>query len=239
MTAASTRLVKTVVVADDTEFVRNRFKAAIEEAGHRAVGVKTGSELLALVRNAPRPIDLIVLDLRLAQGRGIELLRAVRQADDQRPVVVFSGTIANAREVRELTSLGVSGYINEYTGAQHIVPALAPHLFPESRNRRASPRVALGVTVAYRVGNTITTCLSLNVSRGGLAVRTTNPLDVGSSLKVRFRMPNGQHDIDADARVAWADRRVGMGLRFTRIDAADQADLDAFVSSHFFSNRKR
>jgi hypothetical protein len=41
---------KTVVVADDTAFVRDRFKAAIETAGHRALTVKSAAELLARVR---------------------------------------------------------------------------------------------------------------------------------------------------------------------------------------------
>ena len=238
MAASSTRLVKTVVVADDTEFVRNRFKSAIEGAGHRAMGVKSGTELLSLVKTHTSPIDLIVLDLRLAQGKGIELLRALRHSNRERPVVVFSGTIANAGEVKELANLGVNGYINEYTGSQHIVPALAPHLFPTAHNRRSSPRVALGVAVAYRVSTTIGTGLSLNVSTGGLAIRTTSPLEVGTRLKIRFRMPKGDHDVDAEAKVAWADRRVGMGLQFTKIAAADQAQLEAFVSAHFFSNRK-
>ena len=30
---------KTVVVADDTAFVRDRFRAAIEQAGHKAIAV--------------------------------------------------------------------------------------------------------------------------------------------------------------------------------------------------------
>ena len=34
----------------------------------------------------------------------------------------------------------VAGYINEYSAVQHIVPALAPHLFPDHYNRRSSPR---------------------------------------------------------------------------------------------------
>jgi hypothetical protein len=29
-----------------------------------------------------------------------------------------------------------------------------------------------------------------------------------------------------------------MGLQFTRIDAGDQATVEAYVSAHFFSNRK-
>ena len=137
----------------------------------------------------------------------MELLHAIRQHGENRPIIVFSGTIANDREVKELTRLGVSGYLNEYTGAQHIVPALAPHLFPDAHNRRSSPRVGLGVAVSYRVHNIIATGLSLNISTGGLAVRTTNPLEIGATVKLRFRLPKGRHEIEAEARVAWGDRR--------------------------------
>jgi uncharacterized protein (TIGR02266 family) len=237
MAAASPMVVKTVLVADDTEFVRERFRAAIEAAGHRALVARTRTEVLALIgRDAPR-VDLVLLDLRLADGRGVDMLRAVRQHGDH-PVIIFSGTIASTGEVRQLTDLGISGYINEYTGAQHIVPALAPHLFPDEHNRRSSPRVALGVSVSYRMRNSIASGLSLNISTGGLAVRSTNPHPVDAVVKVRFRLPKGTHDIEADARVAWADTRLGMGLQFTRIAPSDQALVDAFVTSHFFSNRK-
>jgi uncharacterized protein (TIGR02266 family) len=238
MAAPSPLVVKTVVVADDTEFVRDRFRSALEHAGHRAITARNRTELLAILqRNAP-PIDLIVLDLRLADCRGMELLHAIRQQGLDRPIIVFSGTIASTVEVTELARLGVSGYLNEYTGAQHIVPALAPHLFPEGHNRRSSPRVTLGVSVSYRVKNTIASALSLNISRGGVAVRTSSPLELDTPVKIRFRLPKGAHEIEADARVAWADRRVGMGLQFTRIDKSDQALVEAFVSAHFFSNRK-
>ena len=41
---------KTVVIADDTAFVRDRFRTAVENAGHKAVAVKSAAELLARVR---------------------------------------------------------------------------------------------------------------------------------------------------------------------------------------------
>ncbi len=139
-----------------------------------------------------------MLDLRLPQGRGVALIRAMREIDPKDPpVVVFSGTIANAAEVRELAALGVAGYVNEYASVQHILPALAPHLFPDHYNRRSSPRVVLGIAGAYRFGNTIASALTLNVSTGGLALRTTSALDVGSEVKVRFRIPGAKKEIEA------------------------------------------
>jgi len=38
--------------------------------------------------------------------------------------------------------------------------------------------------------------------------------------------------------VAWSDRRVGMGIQFEVVEAANQAAIDQFVDAHFFSNRK-
>ena len=230
---------KTVVIADDTGFVRDRFKTALEQAGHRAITVRSAVELLARVRADLDHIDLVLVDLRLPNAPGVDLVRGLRRIDEGRlPVLVFSGTIATAEEVRELAGLGVAGYINEYSAVQHILPSLAPHLFPDSFNRRGSPRVVLGIPVAYRFGNTIATALTLNLSRGGIAVRTTSPLEIGARARLRFRLPGGKRELEVEARVAWSDRRTGMGLQFERVDAADQSAVDEFVVAHFFNTRR-
>jgi uncharacterized protein (TIGR02266 family) len=201
--------------------------------------VRSAVELLARVRADLGRIDLIALDLRLPNAPGVDLVRAIRKIDEGRlRILVFSGTIASAEEVRELASLGVVGYINEYSAVQHIMPSLAPHLFPDSFNRRGSPRVVLGIPVAYRFGNTIATALTLNLGHGGIAIRTTSPLDPGAAARVRFRLPAGPREIEVEARVSWSDRRVGMGLQFEKVDPTDQAAIDTFVDSHFFSNRR-
>lgn len=236
--ASTSVATKTVLIADDTAFVRDRFRTAIENAGHRAIVVKAASELLNRVRDDGKTLDLIVLDLRLPQAPGVDLVRSLRKLDARVPLLIFSGTIANANEVRELAELGVAGYVNEYSATQHIVPALAPHLFPDNFNRRSSPRVVLGIPIQYRFGNTIAAALTLNLSHGGIAIRTTSPLESGTRLKVRFRMPGSKIDVDAEGRVAWHDRRVGMGIQFESVDAASQMLIDNFVDAHFFSNRK-
>jgi uncharacterized protein (TIGR02266 family) len=237
--AAPELTTKTIVIADDTAFVRDRFRSACEAAGHKAITVKSAAELLARVHADLARIDLIVLDLRLPHAPGVDLVRSIRKLDEGRlPILIFSGTIASADEVRELAALGVAGYVNEYSAIQHILPSLAPHLFPDNFNRRSSPRVVLGIPIQYRFGNTIAAALTLNLSHGGIAIRTTSPLDAGARIKVRFRMPGSKKDIDAEGRVAWSDRRVGMGIQFEIVDQANQAIIDNFVDAHFFSNRK-
>jgi uncharacterized protein (TIGR02266 family) len=239
MPAPAAAAVKNVIVADDTAFVRDRFRTALHAAGHRTSAVADATELLARVRSDSTDIDLVVLDLRLLPVQGVALVRAIRAIEGFRaPIIVFSGTIANAEEVRDLSRLGIAGYVNEYSAEQHIVPALAPHLFPNDHNRRAHPRAVLGISVAYRLGNTIAAAVTLNIGHGGLAIRTTSPLAPGTLVRVRFRLPGVPREVDAEAQVMWAERRVGMGLQFTRIDAADQTAVDEFVHGHFFTNRK-
>ncbi len=230
---------KTVLIADDTAFVRDRFANALLTAGHRPVTVKSVAELLARVRADREQIDLLLLDLRLPHAGGVDLVRSIRKLDEGRlPILVFSGTIGHADEVRVLASLGVVGYVNEYSAVQHILPSLAPHLFPDNFNRRGSPRVVLGIPVAYRYGTTIAAALTLNLSKGGLGVRTMSPLGPGTKVRARFRLPGSKRDVEAESRVAWSDRRVGMGFQFEKVAPEDQAAIDEFVDAHFFSNRR-
>ena len=230
---------KTVIVADDTAFVRDRFATALVGAGHKALTVKSAAELLAHIRADLADIDLLVLDLRLPHAGGVELVRTIRKIDGGRlPILVFSGTIASAAEVKDLAGLGVAGYVNEYSAVQNILPSLAPHLFPDNFNRRGSPRVVLGIPVAYRFGNTIAAALTLNLSKGGVAIRTMSPLD--QHAKVRDPLPAAR--LEGGRRGGsprrWSDRRVGMGLQFEKVDPADQGAIDEFVDQHFFTNRK-
>ena len=194
---------KTVIVADDTAFVRDRFATALLGAGHKALTVKSAAELLGRLRADLAQVDLLVLDLRLPHAGGVELVRAIRKIDGGRiPILVFSGTIASAEEVRDLASLGVAGYVNEYSAVQHILPSLAPHLFPDNFNRRGSPRVVLGIPVAYRFGNTIAAALTLNLSKGGVAIRTMSPLEQGAKVRVRFRLPGLEGRHRSESRVS-------------------------------------
>jgi uncharacterized protein (TIGR02266 family) len=235
--AASATAPKTVVVADDTAEVRNRFAGALEDAGHRAIGVGTASELLACLRAQPDAIDLIVLNLRLVPPPAVDVIRGIRGRKVCRlPILVFSGSITNAQEIRQLDGLGVAGYVNEHSGAAHIAPLLAPHLFPDSFDRRLSPRVTLGIPVACRFDDTIIAARILDLGKGGLGVWTTTPLPPGTAIDVRFRLPTAERAVEAHSRVVWSDRRRGMGLRFERVDSADQAAIDDFVDRNASEN---
>ena len=225
--AASSR---TVLIASAATGVRDRFAEALLAAGHRTLTAARTSDLLASV-DTTRP-DLLLLDLGLGGSDGVSLVRRIRDHAGSLPVIVFSGSITSADDVRRLAPLGVTGYVNEHLDAQQILPSLAPHLFPDSFNRRSSARVVLAIPVSYRFDNTIGGAVTLNISKGGLAIRTMSPLAVSTEVRARFRLPGADREIGADSRVVWSDRRVGMGLQFEQVDAGDQTAVDEYVDRH-------
>jgi uncharacterized protein (TIGR02266 family) len=230
---------RTVLVADETTFVRDRFRAALTGAGHRVLLASSRSELLTRVRTNPQDIDLVLLDVRLSASDAPSLVRQLQTLLPHKPTIVaFSGTVGSAGIVSTLAELNVTAFINEYTGEQNIVRALGPFLGGCEASRRSSPRVGLGTSVTFRHGHTIITAVTLNISRGGIGVRSTNPLPLGTEVRLRLRLPVSNKEVEAEARVVWSIPRSGMGLQFSKVVPEHQEAIDAFVNSHFFTDRK-
>jgi uncharacterized protein (TIGR02266 family) len=219
---------KIILIAHRDATVRERFGAALADARHTFVTAADAETANDAVRNAAGPISLAVVDIGLTDD-GIAWIRGLR-GDLTWPVLVFAGTVRSVADARALLAIPVAGYINEHAPAAQILPALAPYLFPSSFDRRLNVRVPLGVPVSYKSGQTIATAVTLNLGRGGLAVRTLNPLSPGLPVELKFRLP-GKAEIEVRGRVVWSDRKVGMGVQFDRVSPADQRAIDSLTTS--------
>jgi uncharacterized protein (TIGR02266 family) len=219
---------KIILIAHRDPAVRKRFAGALTDARHTSVTVTTAEAALAAAADASRPISLSIVDTGLGDD-ALDWLRTLR-GTNARPVLVFAGTVRSAADARALLAVPVAGYINEHALTDQILPALAPHLFPASFDRRLSPRLAIGVPVSFQSGQTIATAVTLNIGRGGLAVRTLSPLAPGAQVALKFRLP-GSADLEAQGRVVWASQKVGMGIQFDAMPAAEQEAIDALVGA--------
>jgi uncharacterized protein (TIGR02266 family) len=83
--------------------------------------------------------------------------------------------------------------------------------------------------VSLQAGGVISGARTQDLGRGGLAIRTMDPLPLGTLVELTLRLPGTSRDVTAAGRVAWSDRRVGMGLQFERLTAEAQQLLSAFV----------
>jgi len=221
--------VKTILVAHQSATARDRFAAALAEARHASVMAATAPALSAAIAERQGGIDLAIIDLGLSP-EPMDLVADVRRAGRRLiPVVVFAGSVTSADQVIALASLGVTAFINEHASSAQILPALAPHLFPDNFNRRANPRIPVAVPISFQAGGVIAGARTQDLGRGGVAIRTMEPLPLGTMIELTFRLPGSPRDITAEGRVAWSDRRVGMGVQFEKLSSEAQQVLNAFV----------
>ncbi len=87
---------KKIVVVDDEPNIGTSLRIVLEGAGYSVLVCRTAAEFQSLMTGARA--DAYLLDVRLPDGNGIDLLQALRRADNQAPVVMISGhgTIADA-----------------------------------------------------------------------------------------------------------------------------------------------
>ncbi len=219
--------VKTILVAHPAAAVRERVAAALAEARHACIAAPSATTALRAAQDAT--VSLALVDVGLAD-EPVAFVRAIQRAAGRPlPVIVFAGSVRSAEEVAALTGVPIAGYLNEFAPVAGILPALAPHLFPDNFNRRAGPRIMLAVPISFQVGQAITAATTFDVAPGGLGIRTMDPLPQGTALDLVFRLPGQTADVRATGRVSWCDRNVGMGVRFERNAADSQGAIDRFV----------
>jgi two-component system nitrogen regulation response regulator NtrX len=79
-----------IVIVDDEPNIGLSLRLILEGEGH-SVTVCDSAARFQAERGKRRAADLFLLDVRLPDGNGIDLLRALRQSDDATPVVMISG----------------------------------------------------------------------------------------------------------------------------------------------------
>lgn len=103
--------------------IRDRVAALLTERDMVVVGqASTPAGSIDGILSA-RP-DVVVLDVQLGGGTGLEVLRAVRRAAPDIAVVVFSNTASPAYRKRYLTD-GAVGFLDKSTEFDQLAQAVA------------------------------------------------------------------------------------------------------------------
>ncbi len=104
-----------VLVVDDEPAILRAVRANLDRRGFRVDTAATAQE--ALEHSLMRP-DLILLDLGLPDGDGLEVIRRVREQSDA-PIIVLSARGAERDKVRAL-DLGADDYLTKPFGLDEL-----------------------------------------------------------------------------------------------------------------------
>jgi DNA-binding NtrC family response regulator len=94
-----------VLIVDDEPNVRLVFRTALESAGYSVTEAEDGEK--AIDRLRALPADMVLLDLQMPGMGGMEVLRQLRDGNDNVPVVIVTahGSIPNAVEAMKLGAI--------------------------------------------------------------------------------------------------------------------------------------
>ena len=100
----------TVLVVDDTPMILHVFKRILREERYAVLTASSGKEALELVRQ--KSVELVILDLKLPDMSGIEILRRIKRLRDNVEVIVITG-YGTMKTVRAAMRLGAYDYITK------------------------------------------------------------------------------------------------------------------------------
>jgi DNA-binding response OmpR family regulator len=126
--------VRTVLVVDDEPIVLQVARGLLQRAGFRAVVANTGPIAMRLLRE--EPVSVVLLDLSMPGHSTPAILRSMRQAKPEVPVVMFTGQdLRFASDVFNGPERGPDGFLQKPFSGAELVAALERAL---SRQRGGS-----------------------------------------------------------------------------------------------------
>lgn len=101
---------QTILIVEDDRLFRRSLVTYLAAFGFEIVSAASAEEALGKV--AERSVDLLVTDLVLPAGSGIELVRALRARGQTVPVVLLSGYLSSGA-CREARDAGIDVVLNK------------------------------------------------------------------------------------------------------------------------------
>jgi two-component system, NarL family, response regulator DevR len=112
-----------VMLVDDHEVVRDGVRALLESADDIVVCAEAGSVRAAIDEAARTRPDVVVMDVRLADGSGIEATREIRAQRAKTPVLMLT-SFADDEALFASIMAGAAGYVLKQIQGAEIVKAI-------------------------------------------------------------------------------------------------------------------
>lgn len=112
-----------VMIVDDHEVVRNGIRALLEDEGGMTIAAEAGTVREAIERAEWARPDVIVMDVRLADGSGIEATREIRAKLPKTQVLMLT-TFADDDALFSSIMAGAAGYVLKQIKGGDLVRAV-------------------------------------------------------------------------------------------------------------------
>lgn len=227
-----------ILIVDDEPDFRNLLSAVFRRKGYQVLTASSGSEAFATLKD--NPVDVVVSDIRMPNGDGVQLLDNIRTAGMGMPIVLLMtgyAEITTDEAYHHGAEALFSKPFDRKTLEQTIDRLLIP---PEERWSQYPERVDTKVEVelhAPGIDGAIHAQV-LNLGRGGMFIALPNHRIFNVAETIDFKLIfTGQNPLCGCGVVRWARIKEengapsGCGVEFTYLTEDDRARVLELINS--------
>ena len=226
---------KKIIIVEDNDLYRAALKDLINAQDQLEVVAEAGSggEVLKIIKQFPA--DLVLLDLRLPDRSGYDILPEISKSTDSKILVLT--ILESDHNIRAAFEAGADGYCFKDVSSQELINAISSVLagvryvspttlsYPEERRAEQRQACNCNIVWAYFNKDNKVSARMLNCSRAGCYFETPQHLTTGSTVLIRLEMSvigtenntAGSVRSNVVAEVKWCDNRnnqYGVGARY-------------------------
>ena len=227
---------KKILVVDDEDGLRELLRLDLEDEGFDVIEANSGDSAFELLQTTS--VDLVISDIRMPKGNGIELVRKIKARDAKVPTIILLTGFADLA-IDEAYNLGVAGIMSKPWDAAALTQMIKKCLVtPSEKWTRLSPRVDVSWTLDLKCDGFANGLNShtINIGRGGMfvAIPAPHPLPL-AEISFTFGAPQGK-TIAGTGIVRWSRTEpkdglpVGVGVEFVVIEPEHKKEFDELLS---------
>jgi len=123
--------VKKILVADDDLNIRTALSEALSEEGYEVIAVGTGGEALKIALE--KKLDLLILDIKMPDIHGIDVLKRLRAKGKTLPVIILTAFPAMEKDM-EIQLGKISAFISKPFDLEEVKNTVRGIVVEETEN---------------------------------------------------------------------------------------------------------
>jgi hypothetical protein len=188
----------------------------------------------ALARITKSKIDALIVDCDLnGSSQFLQQLPRLEKRSNTVPLVIMGAPNCQ----RSLDDTGALFAFEKPISVEQAVRTLSAARSMILDGRLRYHRAGLEVPVALSIrGKKAAEGHLVNVSQGGMQIRTQDSMEDAKNLQVSFELPGARSALKAKVEVVWTDKKGNVGIRFVKIPASQQRTLQLWMAQQYFAN---
>lgn len=175
-----------------------------------------------------RRLDAIIVDWQNTENP-TRIVRSARKSSPNNNATIVA-LVSPGDETHALL-VGANFMIHKPADAEHAGRCMRAAYGTMLQNRRRAARVPVDIPVTARVSDMgLVGARITDLSIGGLALRSENPLQINSEVLTHFALPGADRRVHVTGKVVNANAAGRAGLRFSFVSEDDLEALESWLA---------